>query len=217
MIWDLAHSAGAFPVDVGGVNCEFAVGCTYKYLNGGPGAPAFIYARPDIVDQAMPALRGWMSHAAPFAFEPNYRPAHDIERMRIGTPAVIQLSLLEEALKLWDGIDMAQVREASIELSQGFIAEVESRCPALELASPRDPEQRGSQVSFRFAQGYAAMQALIARGVIGDFRAPDIMRFGIAPLYLDADDMVRAAETLQQVLQQELWRDPAYQPGAIVT
>ncbi len=217
MIWDLAHSAGALPVDVTGANCEFAVGCTYKYLNGGPGAPAFIYVRPDIVEQAAPALRGWMGHAAPFAFEVGYRPAPDIERMRIGTPAVIQMSLLEEALKLWDDISMAQVHAASIELSQRFIAEIEARCPALELASPRDPARRGSQVSFRFEQGYAAMQALIARGVIGDFRAPDIMRFGIAPLYLDTDDVVQAAATLQQVLEQELWRNPAYQSTGVVT
>lgn len=217
MIWDLAHSAGAIPVDVGDAGCEFAVGCTYKYLNGGPGAPAFIYVRPDIVDQAAPALRGWMSHAAPFAFERDYRPAPGVERMRVGTPAVIQMSLLEEALKLWDDISMEQLREASIALSQRFIAEVEARCPALTLASPRDPAHRGSQVSFRFEHGYAAMQALIARGVIGDFRAPDIMRFGLAPLYLDTEDIVRAADILQQVLEQELWRDPAYRSGSLVT
>ena len=216
-IWDLAHSAGAFPVDVTGSNCEFAVGCTYKYLNGGPGAPAFIYLRPDIVDKAVPALRGWMSHAAPFAFEPDYRPAPDIECMRVGTPPVIQMSILEEALKLWDDIDMDELRRASIELSQRFIAEVESRCPALELASPRDPLLRGSQVSFRFEQGCAAMQALIAGGVIGDFRAPDIMRFGLTPLYLDTNDVIEAVNRLARVLQRELWRDPVYRSDNPVT
>jgi kynureninase len=217
MIWDLAHSAGAIPVDVAGSNCEFAVGCTYKYLNGGPGAPAFIYVRPDLVQQARPALSGWLGHAAPFAFEAGYRPADSIERMRVGTPPVIQMSALEAALEVWDGISMDEVRVASIELSELFIGEVEARCPDLELASPRHPGQRGSQVSFAFEHGYAVMQALIARGVIGDFRAPDIMRFGLTPLYLDVDDVIAAARVLQEVLEQELWRDHACQPSNPVT
>lgn len=217
MIWDLAHSAGAIPVDVAGANCEFAVGCSYKYLNGGPGAPAFIYIRPDLVHQVRPALSGWLGHAAPFAFEPGYRPADSIERMRVGTPPVIQMSALEEALKVWDGITMEEVRAASIQLSELFIAEVEARCPDLELASPRDSGQRGSQVSFAFEHGYAAMQALIARGVIGDFRAPNIMRFGFTPLYLDADDVIAAAGVLQDVMDQSLWRDPACETPNPVT
>ncbi|GGH37331.1 Kynureninase [Cribrihabitans marinus] len=217
MIWDLAHSAGAVPVDIAGSNAEFAVGCSYKYLNGGPGAPAFIYARPDIVESIEPALSGWLGHEAPFAMEPGYRPAMSTERLRVGTPSVVQLAMLDRALDVWDGVDMADLRDASVALSELFIAEVEARCPALTLASPRDPQQRGSQVSFAFAQGYAAMQALVARGVIGDFRAPDIMRFGFTPLYLDAGDVRRAAEILEDVIGQELWRDPAYQTRSRVT
>ena len=217
MIWDLAHSAGAVPVDLTASGAEFAVGCTYKYLNGGPGAPAFIYARPDIVETIQPALSGWLGHAEPFAMEPLYRPAMATERLRVGTPPVVQLSILDAALDIWDGIDMADLRAASIRLSERFIKEVEARCPTLRLASPRVPQQRGSQVSFAFEHGYPAMRALIERGVIGDFRAPDIMRFGFAPLYLDEDDVLRAAEILGEVIGQDLWRDPACQTVSKVT
>ena len=217
MIWDLAHSAGAVPVDLAGSNCELAVGCTYKYLNGGPGAPAFIYVRPDLVDRVRPALSGWLGHDAPFAFEPGYRPAGSIERMRVGTPSVIQMTALEEALKVWDGVSMEEVRAQSIALSQRFIAEVEARCPQLTLASPRDPAQRGSQVSFAFEHGFAAMQALISKGVIGDFRAPDIMRFGLTPLYLDEADIVAAVDVLADVLTRELWKQPEFQVASRVT
>ncbi|MEZ5448975.1 MAG: aminotransferase class V-fold PLP-dependent enzyme [Thiolinea sp.] len=191
-IWDLAHSAGAVPVDLTAAAADFAVGCTYKYLNGGPGAPAFIYVAPQHAEQAQPVLSGWMGHAAPFAFDPDYRAAAGIERMRIGTPPVLALAVLEAALDVWDEVSMADVRARSIALCELFIREVETACPQLELASPRAAEQRGSQVSFRFEHGYAAMQALIARGVIGDFRAPDIMRFGFTPLYIGEKE-VRAA------------------------
>ncbi len=217
MIWDLAHSAGAFPVDVAAAGCEFAVGCTYKYLNGGPGAPAFIYVRPDLIEATRPALAGWMGHAEPFAFEATYRPADDIERLRVGTPPVIQMTALEEALKLWEDVDLGALRAESVRLSEQIIAAIEARCPALRLASPRAAAERGSQVSFAFEHGYAAMQALIARGVIGDFRAPDIMRFGIAPLYVDADDVDAAVGILAEVLDRESWRDPAYQARKGVT
>ncbi len=217
MIWDLAHSAGAVPVDLARSHAEFAVGCTYKYLNGGPGAPAFIYARPDIVDSIEPALCGWLGHEAPFAMERDYRPAKSTERLRVGTPSVVQLSILDAALDVWTGVDMHALRAASIELSEIFIAEVERRCPSLALASPRDPEQRGSQVSFAFEQGYAAVQALADRGVIGDFRAPNIMRFGFTPLYLDHDDVVAASKILEDVLSAERWRDPKYHVKSRVT
>ncbi|UMA63946.1 kynureninase [Roseivivax marinus] len=217
MIWDLAHSAGALPVDLAGCGCEFAVGCTYKYLNGGPGAPAFIYVRPDLAGTVRPALQGWMGHDAPFAFDLDYRPAPGIERMRVGTPPVLQLSTLEAALTAWDGVTMEEVRAASVALMETFIEAVERRCPGLELASPRDPSARGSQVSFRFAEGYAAMRALIDRGVIGDFRAPDIMRFGFTPLYLDEADVLAAVDVMAEVLETEAWRDAAYRTRARVT
>ncbi|MCE0505823.1 kynureninase [Roseivivax sp. GX 12232] len=217
MIWDLAHSAGALPVDLTASGAEFAVGCTYKYLNGGPGAPAFIYVRPDLAEEAQPALQGWLGHDAPFAFDLDYRPAPGIERMRVGTPPVLQMTALEEALRVWDSVSMEDVRAEAVALMERFISGVEARCPGLELASPRDPAQRGSQVSFRFPEGYAAMQALIARGVIGDFRAPDIMRFGFTPLYLDAGDIDAAVEVIAEVIGEELWRAEEYQSRARVT
>ncbi len=217
MIWDLAHSAGAVQVDIAGSKAEFAVGCTYKYLNGGPGAPAFIYARPDLVLDIDPALSGWLGHDAPFAMEPGYRPAMSTERLRCGTPPVVQLAILDAALDVWDGVEMADIRAASINLSELFIKEVSARCPTLRLASPTDPQGRGSQVSFAFEHGYAAMQALIERGVIGDFRAPDIMRFGFTPLYLDEADILRAAEIIEEVIRDDLWKDPKYHVRSKVT
>ncbi|MFD1343638.1 kynureninase [Litorisediminicola beolgyonensis] len=217
MIWDLAHSAGALPLDLAGLGAEFAVGCTYKYLNGGPGAPAFIQVRPDLIDAIRPALSGWLGHAAPFAFEPSYRPGEGIERMRVGTPPVLQMAALDAALDLWDDVDMDRLRAASIRLSERFISEVEARCPELDLASPRDPEARGSQVSFRHPEGYAMMQALIADGVIGDFRAPDLMRFGFTPLYLSEADVVAAVDVLERITRTRSWDRSEFRARARVT
>lgn len=217
MLWDLAHSAGALPVDLAASNCEMAVGCTYKYLNGGPGAPAFIYVRPDIMGAVQPALSGWLGHDAPFAFEHSYRPAEGIERMRIGTPPVLQMTVLEEALKIWEEVDMTDLRARSIALCDLFIAQVAARCDGLILVSPQDGAARGSQVSFSFENGYAAMQTLIARGVIGDFRAPDIMRFGFTPLYIGEEDVIAAVDILADVISNRLWDDPSYQKTRRVT
>lgn len=217
MLWDLAHSAGAVPVDVEASHCEFAVGCTYKYLNGGPGAPAFIYVRPDLVNELSPALCGWLGHDAPFAFETSYRPAPSIERMRVGTPPVLQLTALEAAMEVWDDIDMLELRKVSLHLQELFITEVEARCPQLTLASPRNGDERGSQVSFSFEHGYAAMQALVARKVIGDFRAPNVMRFGFTPLYVDDADVHQAVNILAEVLDNRLWDNPEYRKTGRVT
>jgi len=217
VIWDLAHSAGALPVDLAGVQADFAAGCTYKYLNGGPGAPAFIYVAPRHAEVARPALSGWLGHEAPFAFDLDYRPGAGIERMRVGTPPVLQMAALEAALDVWDGVDIAEVRARAVALSERFIEGVEAACDGLALASPRDPDQRGSQVSFRFEEGFAAMQALIDRGVIGDFRAPDIMRFGITPLYLDESDIDRAVRVIAEVMEGRLWDRPDYRQKAAVT
>lgn len=216
-VWDLAHTAGATPVDLKGANADFAVGCTYKYLNGGPGAPAFIYVNPRHADAALPALSGWLGHDAPFAFEPSYRPGKGIERMRVGTPPILALSALDAALDIWDMTDMAAIRTQSLRLTDRFIAGVEATCPMLDLVTPRDHATRGSQVSFRFAEGYAAMQALIARGVVGDFRAPDIMRFGFTPLYIDEGDVDRAIDIIADVMTNALWDTPEYKTRAKVT
>ncbi len=215
--WDLAHTAGAMAVDLQGCNADFATGCTYKYLNAGPGAPAFIYVAPRHIDRCQPALSGWLGHEAPFAFDLDYRPGTGIERMRVGTPPVLQMAALDASLDIWDQVDMADLRAASVALTEQFIAGVEARCPMLALASPRNPDQRGSQVSFAFAHGYAAMQACIARNVVGDFRAPDIMRFGFCPLFIDAGDVDAAVDVIADVMGNALWDDPAYKRVARVT
>jgi kynureninase len=216
-VWDLAHSAGAFPVDLAGAGADFAVGCTYKYLNGGPGAPAFIYVAPRHGEASRAALSGWMGHRRPFAFTRGYEAAAGTTRMRVGTPPVVALAILEAALDIWEDVDLAELRAASEALSELFIAEVERRCPSLTLVSPRRAADRGSQVSFAFAEGYAAMQALIARGVIGDFRAPDIMRFGICPLFNDEADIVKAATAVEAVITGGLWRNPEFRAVNAVT
>jgi kynureninase len=218
VVWDLAHSAGAIPVDVSGTDADFAVGCTYKYLNAGPGGPAFIYVASRLIDQVEPVLSGWFAHEAPFAFDLNFRPMPGkIDRMRIGTPSIAAFSLLEAALDIWDQVDISGLRSRSVELSEALISGVEANCPGLTLASPRNPEQRGSHVAFEFEHGYACMQALIAQGVIGDFRAPNIMRFGITPLFTSLDDITRAVDILADIVTAKTWRDPEFQNRALVT
>ncbi|MCB2126771.1 MAG: kynureninase, partial [Rhodobacteraceae bacterium] len=217
VVWDLAHSAGAVEVDLAGCRADFAVGCTYKYLNSGPGGPAFIYIAPRLAAQVRPALSGWLGHEAPFAFDLDYRPGAGIERMRVGTPPILQMAALEASMDIWDRVDMADVRARSIDLSEAFLTGVEAACPALTLASPRDPAARGSQVSFRHPEGYAIMQALIAHGVIGDFRAPDILRFGFTPLYTTMADVKRAVAILKRVMDEQLWDRAEFRARAKVT
>lgn len=216
-VWDLAHSAGALPIDLSGAKADFAAGCTYKYLNGGPGAPAFIYIAPQHADQARPALSGWMGHEAPFVFDLDYRPGAGIERMRVGSPPLVALAVLDAALDAWDGVSMADIRAQSLKLTRLFLEQVEARCPDLTLASPREDHLRGSQISFAHPDGYAIVQALIARGVIGDFRAPDIMRFGFTPLYLSEQDVRNAIDILDEVMTTRSWDAPEYRKKALVT
>ncbi len=216
-VWDLAHSAGALPVDLAGCGADFAVGCSYKYLNSGPGGPAFIYVAPRHAGVARPALSGWLGHEAPFAFDLDYRPGAGRDRMRVGTPPVLQLAALEAAMDIWDHATIEDVRAQSIRLADRFIAGVEAACPMLTLASPRDGALRGSQVSFHHPEGYAIMQALIARGVIGDFRAPAILRFGLTPLYIGAGDVDRAVAVLAEVMAGALWDRAEYRTRAKVT
>ena len=233
VIWDLAHSAGAVPVNVLGNGsaeaADFAVGCGYKYLNGGPGAPAFAWAHPTHTawmdrEHFRQPLSGWLGHAAPFAFTPDYEPAAGIARFVCGTPPVISLAALEcgvdTVLAAEQTGGIAAIREKSIALTQLFIDLVEQRCSGrgLVLATPRDASHRGSQVSFAHpAHGYEIMQALIARGVIGDFRAPDLLRFGFTPLYTRFVDVWDAADRLRAVLENDEWRDPRFSARAAVT
>ena len=216
-VWDLAHSAGATDVKVAEGGADFAVGCTYKYLNSGPGGPAFIYVAPRHAATTRPALSGWLGHEAPFAFDLDYRPGAGIERMRVGTPPVLQLAALDAALDIWNTVDIADLRARSLELTDAFIAGVEARCPSLTLATPREHAQRGSQVSFRHPEGYAIMQALVARGVIGDFRAPDVIRFGFTPLFIGLDEVEGAVATLAEIMATDAWDRPEYKTRAKVT
>jgi len=216
-VWDLAHTAGALPVDLAGCGADFAVGCSYKYLNGGPGAPAFIYVAPRHIETTKPALSGWLGHDAPFAFDLNYRAGAGISRMRVGTPPVLQMAALDAAMDIWDNVDMQALRSRALALSEILIAGLEAACPDLRLASPRDPEMRGSQVSFHHPDGYAVMQALIAQGVIGDFRAPDIIRFGITPLFIDENDIGRAIDILAAIINDRTWDQPRFKTRAAVT
>jgi kynureninase len=217
-VWDLAHSAGALPVDLRGSQADFAVGCGYKYLNGGPGAPAFVWANARHAERFWQPLSGWMGHAAPFEFTPDYRPAPGIARYLCGTPPVLSLAALECGVDTVLAADMNALRRKSIALTELFIELVETRCAGLQLASPRDAARRGSQVSFAHpSAGYPMMQALIARGVIGDFRAPDILRFGFTPLYTRFIDVWDAVEQLVLVLHSGEWREPRFNQRAAVT
>jgi len=201
-LWDLAHSAGALEVDLNGAGADFAVGCTYKYLNGGPGAPAFLWIAPRHQADFRQPLSGWWSHAAPFAMQPEFQPAAGIRRALCGTQPIAALALVECGLDVFHRTTMAAVRAKSLALTALFIELVEARCAAhpLRLETPRAPALRGSQVSFAHPHGYAVMQALIARGVIGDYREPEIMRFGFTPLYTRFVDVWDAVEALADIL-----------------
>ncbi|MGC4397892.1 kynureninase [Hydrogenophaga sp. T2] len=230
VVWDLAHSAGAVPVDLTGADADFAVGCGYKYLNGGPGAPAFVWVNPRHADQCWQPLAGWWGHDKPFAFTPDYQPAPGIVRYQCGTQPMISLAALEcgvaTVLAAEPHGGMAALRRKSLALTDLFIALVEERCAGhgLSLVTPREHGQRGSQVCLSRSEGaYAIVQALIARGVIGDYRAgdgaghPDILRFGFTPLYLGFEDVWHAVEHLRQVLESGEWRRPEFNRQHAVT
>ncbi len=198
MVWDLAHTAGAVPFDAQALNVDFAVGCGYKYLNGGPGAPAFIHVAPRLLEQSGQPLQGWWGHAAPFDFELDYRPAEGISRFLTGTANVLSMKALEAALEVFAGVDMGAIREKSVGLTSFFVDlfDLHLADRGFTLASPRDPGERGSHVALGFAGGRALVDAMADRGVIADFRPPDLMRFGFAPLYNSYEDVTRLVEHL---------------------
>ena len=234
-VWDLAHSAGAVPVDLLGAAADFAVGCGYKYLNGGPGAPAFVWVHPRHLGQSFQPLMGWLGHDSPFAFQPHYQPAAGIQQYQCGTPVVLSLAALECGLAVFEQAQalggMAALRAKSLALTDLFMAEVEARVPQARIVTPREPAQRGSQVSLALAApletaAYAVMQALIARGVVGDYRAgdparldaePHLLRFGFTPLYVRYVDVLDAVTQLADVLTREAWRAPEFQQRNKVT
>jgi kynureninase len=218
-LWDLCHSAGAIKVDLNAAGADLAVGCGYKFLNGGPGAPAFLFVAQRHQAAIRSPLTGWLGHASPFTFEDDYAPAAGIRRMLCSSPSILAIAALEAGLELWQDADLELVETKAGQLGDLFIEQVEARCSAhgVGLASPREAACRGAQVAFRHPDGYAVMQALIDRGVIGDFRAPDLIRFGFAPLttrYVDAYD---AAEALHAVLASAVYREPRYTVRSVVT
>ena len=219
MLWDLSHSAGAVPVDLNASQVDLAVGCGYKYLNGGPGAPAYVFVAKGLQDAMQSPLSGWMGHAAPFAFEREYRPAPGIHRQLAGSPPILSVLALEVAVDLWLRIDQKEARRKSMALGDLFIKQVDETCRDLgvEVVSPREAEMRGSQVSLRHKEGYRVMRALIDRGVIGDFRTPDLMRFGFAPLYTRYVDGFDAVRHLREVLTSRAWDRPEYTNRLAVT
>jgi kynureninase len=217
-VWDLSHSAGAVALDLDADGCDLAVGCGYKYLNGGPGAPAFIFVAARLQDELRSPLSGWMGHAEPFAFDSAYRPARGITRFLTGTPSIVAMAALDAGLDSFEGIAMADLEAKQQRLSKLFVDQVEARCgDQVRLASPREPGLRGSHVSFAHENGYAAMQALIARGVVGDFRAPDLMRFGFAPLYNGFEEVWRAADAVGDVVTNRDWDQPRFLERGRVT
>ncbi|HEY0413704.1 MAG TPA: kynureninase [Allosphingosinicella sp.] len=216
-IWDLSHSAGAVPLDLNGSGAELAVGCGYKYLNGGPGAPAFLYVAQGLQERLVSPLRGWMGHAAPFAFTDDYAPAPGIARFLAGTPPILAMAALESGVESFTGAEMDALWTKSIALFDLFAALVERSCPELACISPREPDRRGSHISFSHPHAFEICQALIAAGVIGDFRAPDVVRFGLTPLYLGFEDVWEAVERLRDILDTGRWREPRFAVRGKVT
>ncbi|AHC49512.1 kynureninase [Achromobacter xylosoxidans] len=219
VIWDLAHAAGAVPVDLNGADADYAVGCTYKYLNGGPGSPAFIWVAPRHIPDFWQPLSGWWGHQRPFDMTVAYEPAGGIRRYLCGTQPIVSLAMVECGLDVARETDMAEVRRKSLALGDLFIALVEERCAGhpLTLVTPRDHAQRGSHVSLRHPNGYEVMQALIARGLIGDYREPEVLRFGLTPLYFGYADVWDAVEILKDVLDSKAWDKPEFKQRSAVT
>ena len=215
ILWDFSHSVGAVPIDVTAANVDLAVGCTYKYLNGGPGAPAFLYVAKRWQERLHNPVSGWMGHAEPFAFQDAYRPAAGMKRWLVGTPSILAMASLEAALALWTEVDMPALAAKSAALFD-ILAQA-GAAAGLPCVSPADAARRGSHISFRHDNAYALTQALIARGVIGDFRDPDILRLGLTPLYLSHEDVWTAGEHLRDVIATEAWRDPRFAERNAVT
>ncbi|WP_181275168.1 kynureninase [Brevibacterium oceani] len=219
VIWDLCHSAGALEIDLAGSGADMAVGCTYKFLNGGPGSPAYIWVAEELVNRFAQPLSGWWSHAKPFEMSPDYAPADGIRRFLTGTQPIVSMSVAELGLDIAGRVDMAEVRRKSLALSDLFIELVESRLSdhPVEIVTPREHADRGSQVSIAHPEGFAIMSALIARGIIGDYREPHILRFGLTPLYLGFADVWDTVEALRDNLDNRLWDDPTFKTRGAVT
>jgi kynureninase len=219
VIWDLAHSAGVLPIQLDDWNVDFAVGCGYKYLNGGPGAPAFLYVAKDHLENVKQPLRGWMGHRSPFEFESSYEPDAGISQFQTGTPAVISMAVLDAALDIFAGLEIAQLRTKSIRLTELFLTLVEQNeaLSDLKLLSPRDANERGSQIAFTHASAFAICQALIEQNIITDFRSPNILRIGLSPLILRFEDVWLSVQALTDIMKNSLYEKPNYNQKSKVT
>ena len=219
VLWDLSHSAGAMPLALDEAGVDLAVGGGYKFLNGGPGAPAYVFVAERWLEQVQPALSGWMGHARPFDFDATYEPAPGIERLLAGTPPVLSLAALDAGVETFDGSISISCAPSPWRSATLFRRLVEQECDGLELrlVSPADPERCGSQVCYAHPEGYAIVQAMIAGGVIGDFRAPDVLRFGFAPLYVRHVDVFDAVVALREILTTRAWDHPRFRARALVT
>ena len=216
-VWDLSHSVGAVPLHLNEAGAELAVGCGYKYLNGGPGAPSFIYIVEHLQERLLSPVRGWMGHAEPFAFTDDYRPARGIDRFMAGTPPILGLAALEAALDAFEGVTMERLWSKSRAMFDVFAGLMEARCPEFRCITPRGEDQRGSHISFAHDHAFEICQALIADGVIGDFRAPEVIRFGLTPLYLGFEEIWQAVDILARIMAEERWRDPQFAVRGKVT
>tara|TARA_B100001964_G_C14229536_1_gene599327 strand:+ start:391 stop:1638 length:1248 start_codon:yes stop_codon:yes gene_type:complete len=219
VVWDLSHSVGVIPMDLHNIGVDFAVGCTYKHLNGGPGAPGFLYVNSDLIEIVSQPLSGWLGHSDPFAFDRKYFPANNINKYICGTPSILSYKAVESGLDVFDGISMDQVREKSIQLSELFIELIQQECGdfGFELFSPTEANLRGSQISFKHENAYPIMQSLISRGVIGDYREPNILRFGISPLYMRFEDIWEAIMNLKTIMESREWDSDRFKKRNYVT
>ena len=219
VIWDLSHGAGVIPIDLSSNDVDFAVGCTYKYLNGGPGAPAYLYVNESLLSNVTQPLTGWLGHSDPFAFDIDYKPANNISKFVCGTPPILSYAAVESGLELFERVSIKAIREKGKRMTDLFIGLMEQECASFgfELLSPRDAELRGCQIAYSHPDGFPIIQALVSHGVVGDFRAPNILRFGFTPLYIRYNDVWETVMRLKKIMQSEEWTQPEFSRRGIVT
>ena len=219
VVWDISHSVGVFPMNLHDLGVDFAVGCTYKHLNGGPGAPGFLFVHSSLIEKVSQPLTGWLGHIKPFDFEVEYKPANDINKFICGTPPIIAYKAIESGLEIFKDLSIIEIREKSIKLSEMFIQLIQQECTefGFMLFSPKNSDQRGSQISFLHENAYSIIQALISHGIIGDYREPNVMRFGISPLYMRFEDVWNAITCLREIMQTGEWQSEKFKNKNYVT
>jgi kynureninase len=219
VVWDISHSVGVLPMNLHDLGVDFAVGCTYKHLNGGPGAPGFLFVHSSLIEKVSQPLTGWLGHIKPFDFEVEYKPANDINKFICGTPPIIAYKAIESGLEIFKDLSIIEIREKSTKLSEMFIQLMKQECTefGFTLFSPKNSEHRGSQISFLHENAYSIIQALISHGIIGDYREPNVMRFGISPLYMRFEDVWNAITCLREIMQTGQWQSEKFKNKNYVT